>query len=317
MTQRYLKYTIDATAGQRTSFINLARDLSAVNRQLFRQCRNYKIKSIRIADDDGHKYVQLGCAPNTWAMKNSLKRAYNRWNEMNAQVLDPLAPDQKSLKAKWNDFKPYLSSLHMQVVEASSGGTLESVEDINGANLNYGEWAHSEFESPDGTSSVDGYKVGVLGAHVGSPGSFTYVGLIESYGDTRGTVNAQEPNTDVSVASDDPLLNLMDAGTQFDEIAENIINENDRPPYKLEFTSGSGLGRAYVGGSGNLPGPMMFGEANPNEYKDSHTFYNIDIPLGVIRIDHELEAGEPDTNFSVIIEVAPGGYKGVHSEALV
>lgn len=313
MTQRYFKYTIDASTNQRTSFINLARDLSAVNRQLFRQCRNYKIKSIRVADDDGHKYVQLGCAPNTWAMKNSLKRAYNRWKEMNDQVLD----DQPSLKSRWSDFKPYLSPLHMQVVEAGSGGTIESVEDMNGNKINYGEWVHSEFESPDGTSSVDGYKVGVLGGHLGSPGSYQYVGLIESYGDTRGTVNSQVPNTDVTVASDDPLLNLLDAGTQFDEIAENIINENDRPPYKLEFTSGSGLGRAYVGGSANLPVPLMFGESNPNEYKDSHTFYNIDIPLGVIRIDHELEAGEPDTNFSVIIEVAPGNYKGVHSEALV
>lgn len=313
MTQRYLKYTIAATDSAKVSFINLARDLSAINRQLFRQARSYKIKSIRIADDDGHKYVQLGCAPNTWAVKNAVKRAYRRWNEMNDQVLD----DQPALKAKWNDFKPYLSSLHMQVVEAGSGGTLESPEDIGGQNLKFGEWAHSTFESPDGTSSVDGYKVGILGGHVGSVGSFEYVGLVKSYGDARGTVSNEEPSVDAPSASDDPLLNLLDAGTQFDEIAENIIGEGNRPPYRNEPASGQSFGDYYVGSSENMPNPLMFGECNPNEYKDSHTFYNVDIPLGVIRIDHELESGEPNTNFSVIIEVASGNYKGVHSEAMV
>ena len=314
MTQRYLKYTIATTDSQKVSYINLARDLSAMNRQLFRQCRTYKIKSIRIADDDGHKYVQLGCAPNTWAMKNALKRAFRRWNEMNAQVLT----DQPSLKGKWADFKPYLSERHFTAVGGSaSAGTIESPEDMDGNNLQFGEWNYSTFESPDGTSSADGYEVGILGGHSGSPGSYTYVGLIQSYGDARGTVNYAEPNVDVGFASDDPLVNLLDAGTQFDEIAENIVTEGDQPPYKVEFSTTDSRGAAYVGASGNMSTPLLFGECNPNEYKDSHTFYNVDIPLGVIRIDHELESGEPDTNFSVIIELAPGKYKGVHSEALV
>ena len=314
MTQRYLKYTIATTTNQKVSYINLAKDLSAMNRQLFRQCRTYKIKSIRIADDDGHKYVQLGCAPNTWAMKNALKRAFRRWNEMNSQVLK----DQPGLKAKWSDFKPYLSERHFTAVGGSgSAGTIETPEDIDGNNLQYGEWNYSTFESPDGTSSVDGYEVGLLGGHSGSPGSYTYVGLIQSYGDARGTVNQEQPNVDSGFASDDPLVNLLDAGTQFDEIAENIITEGDQPPYKLKFTSSDSLGNAYIGAASNMPTPLLFGECNPNEYKDSHTFYNVDIPLGVIRIDHELEDSEPDTNFSVIIELAPGNYKGVHAEALV
>jgi 4-diphosphocytidyl-2C-methyl-D-erythritol kinase len=137
MVQRFLKYTVAVTDEQQTSYINIARDLSAINRQLFRQARTYKIKSITLVDDDDEKYVQFGFAPNTWAMKNSVRRAFKRWNEMNNQVLD----DQPSLKARWNDFKPYLSVGHFNAVSGSGSGvgTLESVEDIGGNKLQYGE----------------------------------------------------------------------------------------------------------------------------------------------------------------------------------
>lgn len=311
MVVRHLKYTVAASDSQSTSYINLARDLSAINRQLFRQARMYKVKSITLIDDDEPKYVQFGCAPDTWAMRNAVKRAYRRWNEMNAQVLS----EQPSLKARWNDFKPYLSQLHMQANDGE-GATLETPEDIEGNNLVRGEWAYSTFESPDGTSSVDGYKVGILGGHTGSPGSYTYVGLIQSYGDARGTVQQNEPNVDVSTASDDPLVNLLDAGTQFDEIAENIIQENDLAPYKVEFTSGNGLGRAYVGAENNMPKEIMFGELNSSSEADGlQRIYNIDLPLGVMRIDHATESGS--TNFTIIVELAEGKYKGIHSESLV
>lgn len=311
MVQKYLKYTIASADQPKTSYINLARDLSAINRQLFRQARMYKMKSITVIDNDQDKYVQVGIAPNTWAMKNSVKRAFNRWCEMNAQVLQ----DQPSLKARWNDFKPYLSRAHMLAVESSLPlVTMETPEDMNGNNLKYGEWAHSMFESPDGTSSVDGYKVGVIGAHVGSVGAFEYVGLIQSYGDSRGTVSNQEPTVDASAASDDPLLNLLDAGTQFDEIAENIIEEGDRPPYRTVDGSGT-PGDFYVGGLDNMQHELMVAEFNPADSAQGlQRAYNIDVPLGVLRVDHK-SGGE--TNFTVIIELAEGSYKGIHSTPMV
>ena len=313
MVVRHLKYTIASDTTQKISYINLARDLSAINRQLFRQARTYKVKSITLIDDDEAKYVQFGFAGDTWAMRNSVKRGYERWNEMNDQVLK----DQPSLKGRWNDFKPYLSAGHYTVVGTGSGGTLETPEDINGNNLQYGEWEHSVFESPDGTSSVDGYVVGILGDHIGSPGAFDYVGLIQSYGDSRGTVNRIEPNVSTAAASDDPLVNLLDAGTQFDEIAENIIGENNIPPY---FIFGAGdPGGKYVGGKDNMSGEMMFGELNSSEDADGlQRLYNIDIPLGVFRIDHAVEGTPPaGTNFTIIVELAEGKYKGIHSESMV
>tara|TARA_B100000459_G_C8583449_1_gene204393 strand:- start:523 stop:1458 length:936 start_codon:yes stop_codon:yes gene_type:complete len=311
MVQRYLKYTISTDDVERKSYINLAKDLSAINRQLFRQARMYKVKSIQVIDDDEAKFIQFGMAPNTWAMSNAVKRAFRRWNEMNAQVLQ----DQPSLKARWNDFKPYLSYNHLRA-EAGTAQSymLETPEDINGANVQYGEWKYSMFESPDGTSSVDGYQVGILGGHEGETGAYDYVGLIKSYGDARGTVNQQEPNVNVNAASDDPLVNLLDAGSQFDEIAENIIQEGDRPPYAL----GNAAGEDYVGSSNNMPDPLMFAECNPSGAVDGRQkIYNVDVPLGVIRIDHSTEQNTGGTTFTVIIEVAEGKYKGIHSESMV
>ncbi|AXQ65285.1 MAG: hypothetical protein [Circular genetic element sp.] len=308
MTQRYLKYRVSTDTNANTDFINLARDLSALNRQLFRQCRTYRVKSIRVVDGVPDGSVEFGCAPNTWAMKNSLKRAYRRWNEMNAQVLK----EQPSLKSKWHDFKPYLSLTHKGASDRTGSANILIPEDIGGEQLKYGDWQYSEFESPDATSSVDGYHVGILGQQSGAAGSIEYVGLIESYGNTRSTVN-ETPQVNTAIASDDPLLNLLDAGTQFDEVAENIIDENDLPPYALE--AGSGFGQEYVGGQNNMRFPQQFGEVSANENRNNSTIYNVDVPLGIIRLDHNTFTGT--TSFTILVELAPGGYKGVHSEALV
>ena len=151
---------------------------------------------------------------------------------------------------------------------------------------------------------------------VGSPGSFEYVGLIQSYGDARGTINATEPSVDVAAASDDPLVNLLDAGTQFDEIAENIVDENNAPPYMITPSGSGSPGSTYVGGGENMPDEIMFAELNSSSEADGlQRVYNVNIPLGVIRVDHSTEQGS--TNFTIIIEVAEGDYKGVHSESLV
>ena len=313
MVVRHLKYTINSTANQSAAYINIAKDLSAINRQLFRQARMYKVKSLTIVDNDQEKFVQVGIAPDSWAMRNAVKRAFNRYNEMNDLVLAA----QPSLKARWSDFKPYLSTRHRDA-EIGAGGTTETPEDMNGNNLQYGEWKYSTFESPDGVGhgDVDGYEVTVLGPHdLRGTSDYDSVGLIQSYGDARGTVNQIEPNINVAAASDDPLVNLLDAGTQFDEIAENVSQEGDRPPYAMS----SQPGNDYCGASGNMPEELMIAEFNSSSITEGvQRIFGINVPLGVIRLDHStVNPPAGGNNFTVIVEVAEGSYKGVHSESLV
>ena len=310
MVVRHLKYTINSTASQSAAYINLAKDLSAINRQLFRQARMYKVKSLTVVDNDQEKFVQVGIAPDSWAMRNAVKRAYSRYNEMNAQVLG----DQPSLKARWSDFKPYLSKRHFDA-ENGVAGTTETPEDMNANNLQYGEWIYSVFEAPKDGTTVDGYEVTVLGDHQGSSGNYATVGLIKSYGDARGTVNTTEPFVNTALASDDPLVNLLDAGTQFDEVAENIIQHGDRPPYAL----GAQPGNDYPGSRNNMPEELMIAEFNSSSITEGvQRIFGFNVPLGVIRIDHStVNPPQGGNNFTVIVEVAEGNYKGVHSESLV
>ena len=307
MVVRHLKYTIASGTNQSAAYINIPKDLSAINRQLFRQARMYKIKSLTVVDNDQEKFVQVGIAPDSWAMRNAVKRAFSRYNEMNDQVLS----EQPSLKARWSDFKPYLSKRHYDA-EQGTAGTVETPEDMNANNLQYGEWTYSVFESPDGTSSVDGYEVCILGGHLGNPGNYQLVGLINSYGDARGTVNLTEPLVNPTAASDDPLVNLLDAGTQFDEVAENIMLHGDRPPY----ANSSNPGFDYPGSRNNMPEELMIAEFNSSSTTEGvQRIFGFNAPLGIIRLDHSTSSGS--TNFTVIVEVAEGTYKGVHSESLV
>ena len=313
MVVRHLKYTISSGETQSAAYINIAKDLSAINRQLFRQGRMYKVKSLTVVDNDQEKFVQVGIAPDSWAMRNAVKRAFRRWNEMNMQVLE----EQPSLKARWNDFKPYLSKRHFDA-EKGTAGTVETPEDMNGNNLRYGNWSYSTFEAPvdSANNDVDGYEVAILGNHEGSGTNYSRVGLIKSYGDARGTVNNREPNTSVGFASDDPLVNLLDAGTQYDEIAENIIAEGVAPPYYMPVTPLQSPGDRYAGGTDNMPEEIMIAEFNSSSQTEGvQRIFGFNVPLGVIRLDHSTASGT--TNFTVIVEVAEGSYKGVHSESLV
>ncbi len=64
-----------------------------------------------------------------------------------------------------------------------------------------------------------------------------------------------------------------------------------------------------------MPAPLMFAECNVQEGgQGMQKIYNIDVPLGVIRLDHKVAAAGRSTDFTVIVEMAEGGYKGVHSE---
>ena len=64
-----------------------------------------------------------------------------------------------------------------------------------------------------------------------------------------------------------------------------------------------------------MKAPQVFAELDVNDNRNNAVHYNIDVPLGVVRVDHQTYTG--NTSFTILVEIAPGGYKGVHSEPLV
>jgi hypothetical protein len=321
---RYLRYrlTNSSSAGTETShFIDLARDLSAINRKLMRQGRCYHVKRISIVSTNtiaGHThvdqseipgvssftqpagFVSFSVAPDTWVTRNAWKRGFESFKLMNEAATPPNMDG--NLKAKWQDFKVYLSDDHR-----TSGNILRPVDNKNNEVSGTGaSWDYTVLESPDGVDNADSFNVHLLGGHVAQSGSaapWTTIGLIKSYGESRLTVSSNDPNGD-AVNVHDPLLNLFDAGTQADEVITRLLDTNDDPPYALAH---------YPGDNNNLPGPQVVQQTTLGA-DGRASVGGFSAMCGLI----EIESTSPvaDDLYSILVELAPGKYRGIAADVI-
>ncbi len=294
---RYLRYelTNSGTPGTETShYIDLARDLSRVNRRLYRQGRDYHVKKITIVSSNtpnADNRISVSTIPNTWVSKMAWKRAFDTWNRMNREATEQIAGD---IKGTWSDFKVYMT------LDSRAATPLNPVD--NGGNaFDAGMWTYSQLVSPDGTTSADTFDLHMLGAHSGSAGAWNSVGLINSYGESRATVQGADPNVP-AVASDDPLVNVFDYGTTIDEVIDDLEGHNDFPPYDID---------EYPGDESNGPKPCVVQDTTLVDGRA--TMAGFTAMCGLL----EFEAKSPIANdtFSVLVELAPGKFRGVHAEA--
>ena len=242
---RYLRYelTNSASAGTETShFIDLAKDLSAINRRLYRQGRAYHVKRISVVSSNtiagftaidqtvipgataltnNAGRITVATVPESWMAQKAWQRGFKTWQKMQATAM---AASGSDIRGTWNDFKVYMSLDHRS-------GTVLVPKDNGGNNLQFGEWTYSKLISPDGTTSSDEMDIHMLGAHSGSTGAFNSAGLIKSYAESRATVQADSPDTS-TLNLNDPLMNLFDDGTVHDEVLQDLRDEGDTAPYE-------------------------------------------------------------------------------------
>lgn len=317
MAHRYLRYelTNSATPGTETShYLDISKDLSAINRNMMKQGMCYHIGRITVVSrntlafgtfvdqseipgvttfQQNAGFISAAVIPDNWVSRGAWKFARKTWDSMNKKAL---ANVPKSAMGKYSDFK--IRGMH-----AGAPSPTYVIPLDNGGNaLQYGDWNYSLYVSPDGTTGADPYFAHFLGGHIGTAGSISSVGIITSYGNTRATVSSTTPTA--LTDPDDPLANLFDDGTVQDEILVNVKDQNDSPPYDLTN---------YVGMAGNMQRPQVV--AHTTLGTDGRGILNGFAALcGLV----ELEITSPIANdvYSVLVELKQGSYKGIAAEEL-
>lgn len=302
---RHLRYEItnSGTPGTETShYVDIARDLAAINRRMMPQGRVYHVAKVTVvsrntlgAPGAEAGFISVSVAPNSWTVRGAVKYGMSLFKEMKAKAMK--ASSSKALEGRYADFK--IRGLH----SSTPAPTYLVPKDNAGNNLQLGEWNYTTFQSPDGTTGTDSYLCHLLGSHAGSAGSYSSVGLVESYGNNRATVQQGIPAQPLE-GDDDPLANLFDDGAQVDEILADIQTDNDAPPYdRLE----------YPGGAGNMPKPIVV----------QHGTLGTDgrVVLGgfaAVAGLLEFEASSPVASdvYSILVELREGSFKGIAAEAI-
>jgi hypothetical protein len=291
-TQTRISFELD---GGSTQFIDIAMALSTLNRKFYRQGVYYYVNSVEIYNNETG-VVDLHVAPDTWVTKNAWNRGFNTFQKMNSLVDVP--------RPKYHDFKIYLSDLHRQ-----TGSLAPKLHGINGIytaqNCNPDDWDYSKLVSADDDGDeeqeADDMFVHLIGQHVGATGDWTSVGLIKSYGDTRGQPNAEEPVLPTE-ARTDPLINLFDFSSeeQLNDIIKNLDLDNESPPYDRNGYIGSDQNNMqHVARIGTEIGVGRVGRAS-----------GFCAPFGLICVDpHGV-----NTAFRVVLNLSQGTYHGVYAE---
>jgi hypothetical protein len=275
--------------------------LSVLNRKFFRSGLYYYINSVEVYNNETG-VVDLHTLQDSWVTRNAHQRGEALFDKMNALVGSPMSMVGTP---KYHDFKVYMSDLHR------TSGTLEPrVHGINGAysigGMTPNDWVYSSFVSADddgdATQEADNFYVHMIGPHTGTPTDWDSIGLVKSYGDSRHQPNFTDPSLPVEAATD-PMLNIFDYSSeeQMNDIITNLDNDNDSPPYDLDY---------YIGESENAMQQVarIGTEVGIGRVGRSAGFC---APFGLICVDpHGVE-----TAFRVVINIAAGSYKGVYAES--
>ena len=301
---RHLRYQMTGgSAGSTTSvFVDLAHDLSLVNRRLYRQGKHYFIKKVTITSrDTDNGIISISAAPTSWVVSAAWKKAFTLWNQMRkGHGGAPGSGLPRGVTpATWADFKVYLDPDHRL------GTVAHPMDNVgNTVSTASSEWVYSKYQSPDGSTGSDEFTAHLLGANVGSSGSFSSVGIVEGYEHSRRTV--QQDDSGAEIDTDSWMINLFDDGTTLDEIADDLKADGDLPPYSIN---------RYPGGSLNMPGPIMQQQKVVAQYNapggeaPSVTLGAVQAPCGLL--EFKLLSDTASDVWEVLVEVAAGDYKGV------
>lgn len=297
-----LNYEMPANTVGAGRYIDIAADLSRLNRKLFRQGYQYIIAGVTITDDvnvTSALDVSISTAGNTWVTQNAWTKGCALWHEMQKEVLE----DNPSVQGKWADFKVSLTE------NQASANTISALNGASAAWPSGAEWQKSIFVVPQ--HDVDPITGEVIAAEEWTA---CLVGpddvpnkrfsLVKAYEDSRATVQDIAPNVPVALPNSF-YLKLMDDGSQDPELAAIIMDENDQPPYPNgpdQYPGGAGFG-SFAGAMTRVARGVK------NDFTPTMTLPGFTAECGLLYLTATRSAGTENTR--VQIHLVPGNYRGV------
>ncbi len=179
------------------------------------------------------------------------------------------------------------------------------------------EWIPSEIVFPvdggaGGTGAANQQTMHIVGNNV-PPGNFqvntgTSFSLIEAYANSRRTQEVPDPSTTGVSETTNPYATLSVSDAMYQDVAENLIDNNNLPPYPMDH---------YPGGADLFPAPELFDRALLNNLGDLNSFstYNtgpLIAPFGLLKFSPQ--SFDPEAVIFMEITLAPGNYKGILAE---
>lgn len=296
-----LNFKWDAENGG-ARYIDLAKNLSQVNRRHYRQGLYYYVSKVSFSNS-GNAYCAVYTIPDTWCTKMAWLRGFRMWNKMNARAMTDMP---NLLTPKYHDYKIRMtnSSNSATTLDAKYGNITSVTE------YSTDEWVLSKYvtDDPPGNDpeDVDTFTAHMLGGHAGSANNWTSVGLLHSLNDVwRRPDSDGEPTVD-GEADTDPIANLFDAGDSHDDVRLNLDQDNDQTPYNNDTMPGSSSSddqtMAAVMRSGTGAGAWV-------------THPGFCVPFGLLEV-YITDFTEPGNigDVELVIDLVPGSYHGVYAE---
>ena len=183
------------------NYIDLAKDLSVVNRRLYRQGRLYAVQNVQVyfdgadsgANDTSQQVrsIQVNTLPNTWVIHNAWKKGFAHWQKQQKDALKALGGP--AARPRWADFKVAMDAAHVQL-DSSSGDQDISLDTRAGdfsTTIVPDEWRIAQYVWEDDNGQDREPLIHMLGQVAATQEQ--YVGLVENYGDSRPQPAASEP----------------------------------------------------------------------------------------------------------------------------
>lgn len=292
------------TPASGVDYIDLAQCASLCNRVFVRQGQQFYVSSVELVGD-ADSLVTVRRLPYHWPMANAWEKGYALWRQSQDQVLDI----EPSTSATWRDFKIHMDPTH--VTKTFANNLLPDGYVITGANSNY-EWDASEIEIPNNTAvgQTDNFFIHALGDDTGAA-SGDSKGLIHGYALSRARPQPDDPNVPISRGW---MNQMFDVGDNLNEIREDIVEQNDEPPY-LNGDANT-VDEYYPGGAAQALAPQIECSLATRATYFSSTQYGKGFlaPCGLLQIGWSYGGGESGSfpaGLYIRVTLAPGSAKGI------